>query len=215
MTHGRHRLVLMMAVLVVVGVPSGIGVGVAYGPLSGVAFGVAAGWSAACLVFFAVLRFAIRGFDAEQTRRHARIEDPGRGAADLLCFGASIVSVLAIVALEVTTRNAHGAVAIVVALIALVSVAISWTLVHVIYMLTYARIYYADPVGGIDFNTDEPPRYLDFAYLSFDLGMTYQVSDTSVSTTELRGTILKHTLMSYVFGAVVLASVINLVVGLG
>ena len=214
MTHGRHRLALMSAVLVLVGVPAGILVGLRYGAVDGAAFGIAVGWSVACLAFFGVLYSSIHGFDAQQTRRHATAEYPGRTAADLLCFGASIVSVLAIVALMVTTRNAHGLTSLVVAVTAIVNVGISWTLIHIVYMLTYARIYYSAPVGGIDFNTDDPPRYLDFAYLAFDLGMTYQVSDTSISTTELRGTILKHTLMSYLFGAVVLASVINLVAGL-
>ncbi|MDO5677784.1 MAG: DUF1345 domain-containing protein [Propionibacteriaceae bacterium] len=56
---------------------------------------------------------------------------------------------------------------------------------------------------------------MDFAYLTFCLGMTYQISDTSVRTRELRRAVLAHTLLSYFFGAVVLASTINLVVGLG
>lgn len=213
-THGGHRLVLMATALVVVGVPSGLGAGVAFGPLAGVALGIAAGWSAACLLFFTVLHLDIRGFDAAQTREHATVEDPGRGTADVLCLAASIVCVLAVVALMVTTRNVHGTVALVIGVTALVNVAISWTLVHIVYMLSYARIYYSDPGGGISFNTDAPPRYLDFAYLAFVLGMTYQVSDTSVSTSELRGAILKHTLLSYLLGVVVLASVINLVAGL-
>jgi uncharacterized membrane protein len=77
-------------------------------------------------------------------------------------------------------------------------------------------VYYSEPIGGIDFNTsEEDPRYVDFAYLSFDLGMTFQVSDTNLHTSELRAIVLRHTLLSYVFGSVVLATTINLVAGLG
>jgi uncharacterized membrane protein len=84
-----------------------------------------------------------------------------------------------------------------------------------IFTLRYARVYYRGTPGGVDFNQEEPPCYRDFAYLALTLGMTYQVSDTSLQSTEMRSTALRHALLSYVFGAVILAAAINLVVGLG
>ena len=99
--------------------------------------------------------------------------------------------------------------------IGLTTVAVSWFTVHTIFMLRYAVLYYAEPAGGIDFGSDEPPSYRDFAYLALTLGMTYQVSDTALRTTALRGTALRHALLSYLFGAIILAVAINLVVGLG
>ena len=84
-----------------------------------------------------------------------------------------------------------------------------------VYVLRYAREYYAGPDGGIDFPGDQNlPDYRDFAYFSYCLGMTYQVSDTTVKTRELRRMVLNHTLLSYLLGAVVVASTINLVVQL-
>jgi len=68
--------------------------------------------------------------------------------------------------------------------------------------------------GFIDFNGDGAPRLSDFAYLAFTLGMTYQVSDTDLRTPEVRRLVLRHTLLSYVFGTVIVAATINLVVGL-
>ena len=44
--------------------------------------------------------------------------------------------------------------------------------------------------------------------------MTYQVSDTAVCDSTIRATTLRHCLLSYVFGAVVLASTVNLVAGI-
>ena len=78
----------------------------------------------------------------------------------------------------------------------------------------YAHLYYAGPVGGIDFNGTEPPAYRDFFYFSYNLGMTYQVSDTNVSSAAIRSVVLRHTLLSYVFGTVILAATINLVAGI-
>jgi len=67
----------------------------------------------------------------------------------------------------------------------------------------------------VDFNEDEPPCYTDFAYLAFTLGMTFQVSDTDLKTKVIRRTALQHALLSYLFGTVIIASMINLVAGLG
>jgi uncharacterized membrane protein len=81
--------------------------------------------------------------------------------------------------------------------------------------LRYALLYYTGVDGGIEFNQKVPARYLDFAYFAFTIGMTFQVSDTNVSRPAIRATVLRHALLSYLFGAVILASSINLVVSLG
>jgi len=70
-------------------------------------------------------------------------------------------------------------------------------------------------MAGSTFNQDTPPRYLDFAYLAFTIGMTFQVSDTDLETPSIRTTALRHALLSYLFGAVILATTINLISGLG
>jgi uncharacterized membrane protein len=101
------------------------------------------------------------------------------------------------------------------ALLGVVSVAVSWFAVHTIFALRYARLYYGDPVGGIDFNQDERPVYPDFAYLALTIGMTFQVSDTNLRNSAVRRTALQHALLSYLFGSIILASAINLIVGLG
>jgi uncharacterized membrane protein len=94
------------------------------------------------------------------------------------------------------------------------SVVASWTLVHLIYMLRYADLYFKEG-GAIDFNSNEDPTYQDFAYLAFTIGMTYQVSDTSLKTTGLRTIARQHAIMSYIFGTAIIATVINTVAGLG
>jgi uncharacterized membrane protein len=84
--------------------------------------------------------------------------------------------------------------------------------VHTLYTLIYAKIYFREkPVGGIDFNTDHPPRYSDFAYVAYTVGMAFAVSDTNLTSSQMRATALKHGLLSYLFGSVIVASVVNLI----
>ncbi len=175
-----------------------------------------AGWAAACLVFIVWIWLVIGRLDSVQTRIHTTREDPGREISELLILLASIGSLGAVAVLLIHATSVHSVARVTLASLAVASVALSWTLIHTLYTLRYARVYYTEPEGGIDFNSpDEDPRFVDFAYLAFDLGMTYQVSDTSLRTSQLRAIVLRHTLLSYIFGTVVLATTINLVVGLG
>jgi uncharacterized membrane protein len=97
--------------------------------------------------------------------------------------------------------------------VGLASVALSWLLVPTVCTARYATIFYAAK-AGIDFNEHDPPRYSDFAYLAFTIGMTYQVSDTNVTSKSVRAVVFRHALLSYSLGAVILAATINLVAGL-
>ena len=87
----------------------------------------------------------------------------------------------------------------------------SWATVHTVFTLRYARSYFRGSVGGIDFNEKAPPTYLDFAYLLFTIGMTFQVSDTDLTAGAIRRVALAHALLSYLFGAVIVALSINVV----
>jgi uncharacterized membrane protein len=88
---------------------------------------------------------------------------------------------------------------------------LSWTFVHTLYTLRYAVLYTAEKAKPIDFNQPDPPTYVDFAYFSFTIGMTFQVSDTSIGSASIRSVVLRHSILSYLFGAVILAAAVNLV----
>jgi uncharacterized membrane protein len=173
------------------------------------------GWGIAALAFELRAWIIVGGMDADATRAHATVEDPSRAVSDLLVTGANLASLAAVGYVIIDSGRADRAVErAMLAALALLSVAVSWVLVQTLYTLRYARMYYGDTPGGIDFNSAEPPAYVDFAYLAFTMGMTYQVSDTNLQTTAFRSIVLRHGLLSYVFGSVVLATTINLVVGL-
>jgi uncharacterized membrane protein len=175
---------------------------------------VLAGWDGAAVVFTVWVWVAVRGLSADDARRLATREDPSRAAADLLLLSASVASLLgAGVTLAEASNSAGGEKTALVAL-ATSSVALSWVVVHTVFMLRYARLYYGDVEGGIDFPGDERPAYRDFAYLSLTLGMTFQVSDTELSSSDIRATALRQALLSYLFSVCIVGLTINVVAGL-
>ncbi len=97
---------------------------------------------------------------------------------------------------------------------ALVAVVASWTSLHTVYALRYAWVWYTAPVGGIDFHQVEPPRYSDFAYVAFTVAMSFAMSDPDVGSSALRRTVLGHALLSYTFGTVIVALLVNVVAGI-
>ena len=183
-------------------------------PALGFAAALLVGWSVLALTSLIWVLVMVWPMDAERTRAHATTEDPGRRLARLVALVGSLVSLGAVGIVLIQTRERSQAEALLLAAIAVVSVVSSWALVQVDYMLRFAGLYYAEPVGGIDFNQDEDPEYTDFAYFSVGLGMTYQVADTSVRTNEIRRIVIAQTLLAYLFGSVILASIINLVAGI-
>ena len=195
-----------------VGGAAAAGVAVAVG---GWTYAPPVGWAMAGIVFVVWTWLAVGRMDADCTRSHATREDPTRALTEVMMVLASVAS-LAGVGYLLLGSSSHGAAADLAAGIGIISVASAWFVVHTVFCLRYASLYYGgDPVGGIDFNQDEPPAYVDFAYLAFTLGMTFQVSDTDLTTRRIRATALRHALLSYLLGAVVLAVTINLVAGLG
>ncbi|MEI7054201.1 DUF1345 domain-containing protein [Nocardioides sp. CCNWLW239] len=162
-------------------------------------------------VFVTTGWLALWPLDADTTRATTRREDFRPAAEELVVVAISLCGLLGIVMLLVVGNSSQGRVA---AAIALVGVFLAWASLHLMYAARYAHLYYAGAVGGIDFNSEEKPSYRDFFYFSYNLGMTYQVSDTDVTSSGIRAVVLRHTLLSYVFGAVVLASTINLVAGI-
>jgi uncharacterized membrane protein len=168
-------------------------------------------WIAFAALFLATTWRVVGGMDAAETATHATREDPTVGASSTILTVASVASLGGVALLLL---GAHQGSRILEPALAVTSVVLSWFLVHTLYTLKYAALYYSGPDGGVDFNQKADPDYGDFAYLAFTLGMTYQVSDTSITSRDIRHAALRHGLLSYLLGAVVLASTINLVVGL-
>ena len=95
--------------------------------------------------------------------------------------------------------------------VAIVAIVGSWSLVHSVFTIRYAHLYYGNDMkqtkrpGGLDFPSEPEPDYLDFAYFSFVIGMTSQVSDVSISSKSMRRTALLHGILSFGFNAIIVA----------
>jgi uncharacterized membrane protein len=174
-------------------------------------FGPLVGWDVATLVYLTWVWVLIWPMNAEETAQHAVRNDPTRTGGELVLLCAAIASLVSVGFVLARAAHTTGTSELLRVGLGVLSVVLSWTMVHTIFTLRYARLYYVDDDGGIDFNQKQPPDYGDFAYVAFSIGMTFQVSDTSLSARDIRRTVLRHSLLSYLFGTGVLATTINLV----
>jgi uncharacterized membrane protein len=203
---GRRTIVALLAAAVTLTVTLLVG---AAWPIA-----FSASWGIAAVVIVVWVWARVGRMDPASTRTHARAEDFSRPASDAAVLAASVASLVAVGYTVITAGNREGTTKALLILLALCVVALSWLTVHTLYMLRYGDTYYSDPIGGIDFNEEEPPSYRDFAYVAFTIGMTFQVSDTSLTSKPMRRLALRHALLSFVFGAVILALTINSVASL-
>jgi uncharacterized membrane protein len=206
-TTGRGIALLRLLVAAAVGAVGWVAASI---PL-GWEFGPVVGWIAAALLYLVWTWVAIAPMDAASTRTHALREDPTIPVAHLILTAASLASLGGVAVLVLASSRGEDLLA---AGLGVLGVVVSWVTVHTLYTLRYAAEFYTAPVGGIDFNQHEAPAYLDFAYVGFTLGMTYQVSDTTISSSRIRRLVLQQSLLSYLLGAVVVATTVNLVIAI-
>jgi uncharacterized membrane protein len=186
-------------------------------PFTTPAVALITGWDAAALTFLLITWPIITRADSSRTGQLATREDPARAAATTLLVGASAASLLGVgFALSHAGRESGLLRGLLIGL-AVLTVVLSWTLVNTVYTLRYAYLHYASAAPGIAFGDpagQERPSYHDFAYVAFTIGMTYQVSDTTLRNTRLRRSVLAHAILSYLFGVVIVAGTVNLISGL-
>jgi len=157
-----------------------------------------------------------------EVKKIAKLQDSSRAFLFLFVAVATVVSLGAIIYLLKSTKglpeiakNEH-------ILLAITAVIVSWWLLHTIFTLRYAHLFYDTDTddggkrdgGGLDFPGKEEPDYLDFVYFSFVIGMTFQVSDVVITARKVRRLVLMHALMSFAFNTAILALSINVISGL-
>ena len=172
------------------------------------------GWVVGALAFCVPTLSMVRHLDAPATASLFEGADGGRTETDVIVVIAAVASLGATALMLAGGGSGTASSRVFEGVLTVLAVGAGWVAVHTVYTLRYARHYVVSEPGCIDFNSNEEPRLTDFAYFAFTLGMTYQVSDTALRTARVRRIVLRHTLLSYVFGTVVVAATINLVVGL-
>jgi uncharacterized membrane protein len=110
--------------------------------------------------------------DPQGTKRLAEEESQSR-STDTAVLIAAVASLGAVAEALVRSSSNQDPVAITLVILSIVAAILSWALVNTVFALKYARLYYVDEDGGIDFRQDQPPTYSDFAYMAFLVGMAY------------------------------------------
>jgi len=173
-------------------------------------------WDAGGLTLLVLAWLTIAMSSAERTRKRAGADDPGRTVVYLIVLLSSGASLLITTALVRRARLIAGSEGDALVALCLANVALCWALTHTAFTLRYAHLYYREDfegVGGVEFAGGAPPTYFDFAYFAFTVGMCFQVSDTTVTSAQIRRAVLLHATLSFVYNTAILAFVLNLVFG--
>lgn len=142
---GHTPAVAQIAIVALVGLGVGVGFGLLVSPL----LAPLAGWDVAAATWLAIVWSKIWPMDAARTARLAAFEDPNRAIRDIVLVGAGVASLLAVVMVIAAAamaprgvpRDLYGAAGV-------VSVLLSWLVVHTVFTARYARVYYTGPDGA-------------------------------------------------------------------
>ena len=173
-------------------------------------------WDVGCLSLLLLSWLTIALCSVEATRARAAADDPGRTAVYLIVLITSGVSLIGTAALVRRAKLVAANEGDVLVALCLANVALSWALTQTSFALRYAHLYYREDqegVGGVEFPGGAAPAYFDFAYFAFTIGMCFQVSDTTVSSPQIRRAVLLQATLSFVYNTAILAVVLNLAFG--
>jgi uncharacterized membrane protein len=171
------------------------------------------------LICFSWVTFFITPY--EELRGQAKEQDGSRIVVFillLLCTCASMYSVVVLLLEDTGNKQTKN-----IELIAAVTgMLLSWILVHTVFTFRYAHMYYANhktkpgsDAEGLEFPGNEKPDFPDFAYFSFVLGMTFQVSDVEISQKSIRRLALLHGFVSFLYNTTIIGLTINILAGRG
>ncbi len=167
-------------------------------------------WNSFALSYLLVNWFLILSLPLTHLKRKAATEDGTTGfvfAMVLLFSAAGLLIVLLMLKADITSINK-----MVLTLLAIMGSMLSWALVHTFFTFHYAHLYYSPKSKKeLDFPGDEEPDYLDFAYFSFVIGCTFQVSDVEITGKKFRRLVLLHGLLAFLLNTFVIALCISII----
>ncbi|MBA4320990.1 MAG: DUF1345 domain-containing protein, partial [Flavobacterium sp.] len=155
--------------------------------------------------------------NTKETVRNAKLQDSSRSTILFFVITTAVISLIVITMLLKTAKHSNIYPLNYILIFAFLTVVISWTLVHTVFAIHYAHLFYSETEGahkgGLEFPKDNNPNFIDFAYYSFVVGMTFQVSDVQVSSKRMRKLTLIHAVISFLFNTFILALSINIIAG--
>lgn len=179
------------------------------------------GWDTFSICMIVISWTTFINTSSKDIRELCKVQDSSRSIIFIIILISTLASFLAVLLLIITHKNGKTGEEWRL-VIAISGMLFSWFLIHTIFTLRYAHIYYGDNetkpgthAGGLEFPDDSKPDYLDFAYFSFVLGMTFQVSDVQITSKRFRTLAMLHGLLSFGFNTIMIALTINLIAGYG
>ncbi len=163
------------------------------------------------------------GATPHQMRRRAAMQDQGRSTILAAVVAGALFSLLSLAFIQKEMKASQGASSAGDLAIIIATILLSWFLVHMVFTLHYAHVFYGPAVddddedglvGGLEFPGEKQPDYWDFMYFSFVIGMTCQVSDVQITDRAHRRLALAHGVVSFFFNTIILALTINILASL-
>jgi uncharacterized membrane protein len=177
-------------------------------------------WDVFCFCLLLLSWITFYTTPVSQIREQAQRQDDSRIIIFFLVLIAACISMLAVI-LILTSKDKSAQDKALELPAAIACMALSWLMMHTIFTSRYAHLYYADHsmkkdshAGGLDFPQEFHPDFVDFAYFSFTLGMTFQVSDVEISSRKIRRFALWHGILSFGYNATIIALSVNIIAGL-
>ncbi|MDN3585477.1 DUF1345 domain-containing protein [Pedobacter aquatilis] len=170
------------------------------------------GWDVFCVILISLHWYMFFNTSVSETHLKAKKQDETRGEIFAIVLVSTFAGMLAVVLLLLNQN-----IKTLDLVIAISGMFLSWALVHTTFAMRYAHLFYGDnktKKGGLEFPNDEAPDFIDFAYFSFVIGMTFQVSDVEISSRNIRRLALLHSIISFIFNTVIVALTINALAGL-
>lgn len=176
-------------------------------------------WDTGVFVFVALMLAVTLRYSAAEMPKKVRHRSPGTGLLTVLAIGAAGFGIYAIFLLLSVGSDRLSDTRYLYLSVGAATTALSWMLVHLLFALMYARVYYAagpdgTVCGGLDFPGGERPNYVDFLYFSFVIGVACQTAEVATLTRSMRKLVLAQGLVAFVFNTVILAATINVAAGL-
>jgi uncharacterized membrane protein len=187
---------------------------------------LALGWDVGVGLFLIESVFKVmRARSTDDIRKRAAALDEAGVAVLPLALFAALASIAVVVGEAVRVAGDAGQDG--AAVLALVTVALSWTFVHAIFAFHYAHEFYAPAEpdsapgkgkgqdrGGLIFPGGEDPDYWDFVHFSTIIGVAQQTADIQISDRALRRTATVHSVTAFLFNTVIVALTVNMAVSL-
>jgi uncharacterized membrane protein len=175
------------------------------------------GWDLGALTYLALVWREFLSADEKDIRTRAALHDEKSGVLMALVL-ALIAASLAGIGEALIAANEFGPRdKLVSAILVATTLVLGWVVLQSVFAAHYAHRHFVEsarkPEAGFGFPGEAPACYLDFFYVAFSVGATFQVSDTNVGSSRLRKLVTTHAAAAYVYNTAILAVGINLLAG--